>query len=166
MIFTRSQSTGTHSLQTSSMPSNEPPVDTLPTERVTPFRFRAANVQNPSEISVQSIMAASFRSFTPCPSKTCAGNVSDAGGNLGTCDKCPKKVNMLLRKKQIEGEIDVNDELSLTVDIDCIDATFGNGVSNTYSNKPSDLADKFLGMVNVVVMYDNKSKKTIIVQQE
>ena len=70
-------------------------------------------------MKVKCILRATFQSSISCPSKTCKGNVTDAGGNGEVCDSCPKRVNMLVAKKKIEGEIDVND-LSLSVDMDYI----------------------------------------------
>ena len=48
------------------------------------------------------------------------------------------------------------EDTSLSVDQDCIDATFGNGVAAMYTTKADDLA-----LRNVTVMYDRKTKKLL-----
>ena len=146
------------------MPSNMESIERLPADRLTPFILRSANVQNPSQITTECIIGATFQSTRPCTSKTCDGIIQEpAEGNRGICNKCPKRVNIQVVKKKIHGEIDVND-MTLSVDRDCIDATFGEGVCETYLNAPEELADKFLEMKDVTIMYDGKKKKSILIQ--
>ena len=142
----------------------------LTAHQLQPFKLRAVNVHNPVHQKVAGIMGCSFKMLAPCPDRNCSGQLLPAapGGKIGSCNAelCNKRVNLSLVKPSLKGEINLEDDLTLIVDKDAVDSTFGVGVYQLYINKPIELADKFLELMDVTVIYDKKTKRCVMVDQE
>ena len=154
--------TGMTMVMTSGQQCNPP----LTTQQMLPFKLRATNVQNPIHKAVSCIVGCSFRSSTHCTAKGCIGQIvpTAAGGDIGTCSVagCPKRVRLSQLKPVLTGEIDL-DDVTLTVDKDAVDGTFGLGVYDRYLHQAEQLSDKFLELTDITVVYEKKSKKCLMI---
>ena len=74
----------------------------------------------------------------------------------------PKRVRLSQLKPVLTGEIDL-DDVTLSVDKDAVDATFGLGVYDRYLRQAEQLSDKFLGLTDVTVVYEKKSRKCLMI---
>ena len=150
---------------TLAMSSNGDLIDEISKERSEPLRIRALGVAQPSEISVEGIMSASITSTVPCHSKNCDGEIlpPSGTGSIGKCSnsECSVRVNLRITPKTISGAITVENGITLSVNPESIDATFGDGVTKMYESSPTDLADKFLEMTNPTILYDRKLMQLI-----
>ena len=141
-------------------------LEPLPAVKLASYRARAQGTITPSEIVVPGIVGATFTSSISCPSEKCRTGqiIPPEQGNIGKCNECSSgRVNMKLAKYSITGEIKIDDDV-LYINEEGIDAVFGDGVAKIYSKKPDDLADKFLEMEDLKIVYDSKSKNIVYVE--
>ena len=98
--------------------------------------------------------------LVPCPSNHCRGEIMPPlTGNIGKCSVagCVERVNLCIAKKVLTRHIQVKKGLILKVNMEGIDASFGEGVATMYLDDTLSLSDKFLELVNPHIMYDKKT---------
>lgn len=93
---------------------------------------------------------------TLCPGEECRSVITDTNTKITKCLKCNRKVVVSKCSIDLTGTVDLLPDISLKFDYTQIDALFGQGTSNLYLNKISQLEEKMLELENIDITYDVK----------